>query len=391
MSDVATEVRKLLGQQAAIAGFGSFALRQSDLLKILNEAAKVCAEELGVPFAKVCRFRPEENDLFIEAGYGWKEGVVGTAESADPSSPQGRAFVSGQPSVYKDITKDIHFNLPSFYAAHDIVSTVDVVIHVKDHQPYGVLEIDNDRQYDYDEHDITFLTAFANVLAEAVATATRLATLRAVIEEKDRLIDQKNTLAEELQHRVRNNMQLVYGMLSKQVDDTRDLAAKRGIKSIARRVSTIALVFDHLLGDGVAHTTDFGNFVKSLCANITEIQATTVNLECECDRLMLDLDMVTTLGIVVAELVTNSFDHAFPLHEGLVRVSFHDAVADDDMATLKISDNGTGFVPDYKSKRQGLGLVQRLIEQVHGAIWVESHHGTAWTVKFPVKAPPVPG
>ena len=66
------------------AHFGSFALRESDLLKVLTEAARVCAECLGVPFAKVCRYRAAENDLLIEAGYGWKAGVIGTIESADP-------------------------------------------------------------------------------------------------------------------------------------------------------------------------------------------------------------------------------------------------------------------------------------------------------------------
>ena len=77
MDDNAAKVAKLLRQQAAVAGFGSFALRQTDLLKVLTEAAKVCAEGLSVPFSKVCEYRPKENDLLIVAGYGWKAGLVG--------------------------------------------------------------------------------------------------------------------------------------------------------------------------------------------------------------------------------------------------------------------------------------------------------------------------
>ena len=72
----ATQVRKLLRQQAAIAKFGSFALRQSDLLKVLTEAARVCAECLSVPFSKVCRYSEQENDLLIEAGHGSHPGVI---------------------------------------------------------------------------------------------------------------------------------------------------------------------------------------------------------------------------------------------------------------------------------------------------------------------------
>jgi two-component sensor histidine kinase len=385
MSDLTVEIQMLRRQQAAVAGFGSFALRESNLLKILTEAARICAEGLSVPFCKVCRYRSEENDLLIEAGFGWHEGVVGHVISrADQSSPQGRAFITGEPSICNDLRKDNKFKLPPFYAEHGIISTIDVVIK-GDGRPYGILEIDNNQQHDYDEHDINFLTGFANVLAEAVATSARLTTLRTTIEEKDRLLDQKKVLAEELQHRVRNNMQLVYGMLSKQLEETEDAAGRRGIRSIARRVSTLAQVYDNLLGTDMGRTTDFGNYAESLSLNIAEIHETKIILTCNCESLMLDLDTVTALGIVLAELVTNCYDHAFPTGEGSITVSVRAPSKDDgDIATLTVSDTGSGFVAEYESKRQGLGLVQRLVEQISGTVVVKSDHGTVWDIKFPV-------
>jgi two-component sensor histidine kinase len=394
MNDDGAKVQKLLRQQAAVARFGSFAFREGDLLTVLTEAARVCAESLDVPYAKVCRYRAMENDLLIEAGHGWKAGVIGTIESADPSSPQGRAFVTGKPSIYKDVRTDSNFALPGFYAVHGIVSTVDVVIHAKDDAtPYGVLEIDNDRQHDYDQHDIDFLTGFANVLAEAVATSARTASLqdavarmKVLVQDKDRLLEQKKVLAEELQHRVRNNLQLVYGMLSKQLDDTADKAGQRGIKAIARRVSTLAQVYDHLLGAEMTRTTDFGGYVKSLCLNLAEIQGVpegTVTLTCDSEPLHLDLDVVTALGIVVAEVVTNSYDHAFPGGKGSIVVSVRRALGDGDAATMTISDDGAGFEAKAESKRHGLGLVRRLVEQVRGTASLDSGNGTVWTVRIP--------
>ena len=393
MPDNENRVAVLLRQQAALAKFGSFALRQSDLLTVLTEAARVCAEGLNVPFCKVCRYRPAENDLLIEAGFGWQAGVVGIVVSrADASSPQGRAFLSGEPSICHDLRKDNRFDLPSFYRAHGIVSTVDVIIKGKD-QPYGVLEIDNDRQHDYDENDINFLTGFANVLAEAVATSARTSVLKQTIErmrdlvaEQDRLLDQKKLLAEELQHRVRNNMQLVYGMLSKQLADTSDPVGQRGIKAIARRVTTLAQVYDHLLGNEITRTTDFGSYAASLCHSLAEIQGISndaVTLICDCDVVMLDLDPVTALGIVLAELVTNSYDHAFRDGTGSISVAVHGPVGTDAMATMTVRDSGPGFDATADSKRHGLGLVRRLVEQVRGTIILDSHHCTSWTIKFP--------
>lgn len=199
-TNASAQVQKLLRQQAAIASFGSYALRERDLMKILAEAVRACAEGLNVPFSKICRYRAEENDLLIVAGYGWQDGLIGHVVSrADTSSPQGRAFTTAEPSIIGDLQKVSGFDLPPFYAEHGIVSIVDVIIKGSDHQPYGILEIDNDKQHDYDQHDIDFLTSFANVLAEAVSTAFRGAALQsgidrmqALVEEKDRLLYEKN-------------------------------------------------------------------------------------------------------------------------------------------------------------------------------------------------------
>src|SRR3984957_1043653 len=278
------EVRRLRRQQAALAGFGSFALGEADLGKVLTEAARVCAESLEVPFCKVCRYRPDENDLLVEAGVGWHQGVIGRVVSqANESSPEGRAFITGEPVICGDLRTDASYVLPSFYTDHGIISTVDVVIK-KEGQPYGILEIDNPEQHDYDDHDIVFLTGFANVLAEAVNTSKRNAVLQSAVNrmkdmlvdrdrllaakgvalneknllllEENRLLEDKNVLAQELQHRVRNNLQLVYGMLSKQLQSTTDEGGKEGISSIALPFMTLAHVYDCLFRAGLHWTID---------------------------------------------------------------------------------------------------------------------------------------
>jgi two-component sensor histidine kinase len=93
--------------------------------------------------------------------------------------------------------------------------------------------------------------------------------------------------------------------------------------------------------------------------------------------------VVTALGIVVTEVVTNSYDHAFPSGKGAINVSLRLAAGDFEMATMTISDNGGGFKPKLDSKRHGLGLVRRLVEQVHGTAMVNSDHGTTWSIAIP--------
>jgi two-component sensor histidine kinase len=373
------QVLQVLRQQKALADFGVFALRQTELLPVLVEAAKVCAEGLQVPYCKVCRYRAKEDDLLIVAGFGWREGVVGHVVSrADSSTPQGRAFITGEPAICNDLRTDNRLKLPSFYGDHHIVSTIDVPIK-GDGKPYGVLEIDNDRQHDYDQQDIIFLTGFANVLGEAVATAVRTAVLRTTLTQMRALLDQKNTLAEELQHRVRNSLQLIYGMLNKEMTNDQ---AKATMRAAARRVSTLAQVYDHLLGTEMTRMTDFAGFLNSLCDGLKKTQpipGSTITLDCLTEPLMLDLDVVTALGLIIAEIVTNSYEHAFPEGKGSIKV----ALSSRDIGLLTISDDGIGFDSGQSKDRHGLKLISRLVEQIDGSVTLDASNGANWQISFP--------
>ncbi len=397
------EIRRLRRQQRALADFGGFALGERDLAKVLTEAARVCAECFEVPFCKICRFRPEENDLLVEAGVGWHQGVIGRVVSrADASSPQGRAFSGGEPVICGDLRKDVTFVLPSFYAEHNIVSTVDVIIK-KEGRPYGVLEIDSPVQQLYDQYDIDFLTGFANVLAEAVNTSKRNTDMQSAIDhmrdmvtDKDRLLaiqaellEEKAVLARELQHRVRNNLQLVYGMLDRQLRATTEASAIEGISAIARRVMTLAQVYEHLLGTGLSRTIDFSTYLSSLCAGLVDMehsQHPDVHLDCHLESVVLDLECVTALGLVTSELVANSYIHAFPGGKGSITVSLSQDKANN-LATMTFTDDGLGFDDTAGNKRHGLGLVRRLMEQVGGTATLRSDHGTLWTLTFPISRP----
>jgi two-component sensor histidine kinase len=380
-SDSRTVV-KLLRQQATLAAFGSFAFRETDLHAILTEAARICATSLDVPFSKICRHRANKDDLLIEAGWGWNAGVVGRVVSqANESSPQGRAYVTGKPVIIRNINEANNLALPAFYAEHGIVSTVDVVIPAIDGAPYGVLEIDSTEQHQYDEHDINFLTGFANVLAEAVATVGRVKALRDALKAQ-------GLLAEELQHRVRNNLQMVGAMLESYARTTTDTEARQGIDQISRRVSILGQVYDSLLGVGLSERIDLADYIQALCVRLPQLQADrdrSVRVACHTVPVFLGLDEVTALGMAVAELVTNSYSHAFPDRGGTITVTLRRT--DVGRAAITIRDDGVGFVAQMGSARRGVGLVVRLLEGIGGTLDIDASHGTLCTLAFAVPLP----
>jgi two-component sensor histidine kinase len=372
-------VEKLRRQQAALAKFGRFAFNEADLLTILTEAARICAASLDVPFCKVCRYRAAENDLLIEAGCGWNLGVIGRVVSqADETSPQGRAYRTGEPVIIPDVRDANNLVLPDFYPQHGIISTVDVVISALNGESYGVLEIDSPTLHQYDQHDIDFLTGFANVLADAVALAQKNKAMQA-------LLERQKLLASELQHRVRNNLHIVGKMLNNYALSALDDASRQGIASISRQVVTLTHIYDSLLGIGLTSTIDLSKYLRELCSSLPKLQdgrTGNVDLECHVESMMVPLDSATALGMAVAELVTNGYRHAFPDdREGTIVVT---AIADDSNAILMIRDDGVGFDTTAATSRRGLGLVRQLVEQIGGTVCVRSEVGTLWTLIFPL-------
>ena len=208
----------------------------------------------------------------------------------------------------------------------------------------------------------------------------------ALLAEKTILLDDKEVMGRELQHRVRNNLQLVHSMLNKQLQSDQGATSKEGIRAIARRVMALSEVYDHLLGAGLSRTIDFGGYLSSLCTDFAELENSVhpnVALTCQIETTVLDLDSVTALGLVVSELIANSYGHAFPNGTGTISVSLHRNHSGNE-ATLVFADDGVGFIEAGNSKRQGVGLVRRLMQQVGGSATLRSDHGAEWTLKFPV-------
>jgi two-component sensor histidine kinase len=381
--DLIKQTAFLMRREKALSSFGTFAFYEDNLQKVLDEAARVCAECLEVPFAKICRYQSAQNDLVVVAGQGWNAGVVGFAISAaDESTPQGRAFRTGQPQVCNNIEETKSFKLPAFYRDHRILSTIDVIVATKDGEPFGILEADDTLSDTFDQHDIDFLTGFGNVLAEAVATSIRASELRCTVARMATLVEEKEILSQELKHRVRNSLHLIYGLLTHEVDRKHDEGSILAFRSIALRVLSLAHVFDHLLGTGMSRVINLGTYVAALCASLPELYLhTKTKLVTTVESVQVELDQATSLGIIVTELVNNAYLHAFEADDDNAEISVKLRIAEDE-GWLEIADNGIGFT-EVETPRRGMKLVKRLVQQMGGTIDLQTDRGSKWTVRFP--------
>jgi signal transduction histidine kinase len=426
----AAKMQKLLRQQTAIARFGSFALRELDLTNILTEAVRVCADGLGVPFSQVCRYRAENNDLVVAAGYGWRDQVIGHVVSrADMSSPQGRAFTTGDPSVCCE--------LPPSYAAHGIVSIVDVIIKANDGQPYGILEIAADQPRDYDQYDIHFLNGFASVLAEAVSTAARGAALqvtvdqlKSLVEEKDRLLHEKNVadlrlrqsqkmeavgqLTGGIVHDLNNILTVITGtieILAEGVADRPELVAitkmidEAGMRGADLTQRLLAFARKQPLRprevDLNALVTEAANLLPPTLGENIEVHLV---LAADTSRALID---PCQLKNTIRNLALNARDAM--VNGGKLTIETGNAVLDDNYASMNgdvaagnyvmvaVTDSGHGipacildhvFEPFFTTKEVGKGsglglsMVYGFVKQSDGHIKIDSEEGRGTTVRM---------
>jgi PAS domain S-box-containing protein len=196
---------------------------------------------------------------------------------------------------------------------------------------------------------------------------------------------ERDLLLREVYHRVKNNLQVIDAMLAfgeQKIDDPNGIQLLRDLRT---RIHAIALVHNQLMGSKNLNTFDVAPFIQQLCQNIFEGAAGLhIKMRVAADPLDVGLDFAVPLGLVVTELVTNAFKHAFP--DGIGEVSVILRPGDDGRIVLTVSDNGVGQSADPgAAPRSGLGskIVNSLVAQLQGEIAVYLDGGTTTVISLP--------
>lgn len=164
-------------QQEAIAGMGQQILRAGRVEDLLEEVARVVAEMLDVEYAKVLRLLPDGRDFVLEAGWGWTAGVGQVIVPGNDDSQAGFTLRQGGSVVVTDLPTETRFHGPALLVDHGVKSGMSVVIEGLA-KPYGILGAHTTRRRTFSQHDVNFLQAMANLVAEAVERQAAAAALR---------------------------------------------------------------------------------------------------------------------------------------------------------------------------------------------------------------------
>ena len=357
--------QKALSYQRALAVFTRIVDEPASVPGLLQNAAAQVARITHIKHVKILRYRPDRGDLLVEAGVGWKPGVVGHVSfGADRFSAPGRSIQTGAPVAVEDIANDPEFRYADVLREHSIVSVLNVPIFV-DGTHWGVLEVDTVEKTTFTEFEVHSLAIFANILGVSLAKdAARNAAAKAASLISDSK-SETEVMLRELQHRMKNNLQVIVSFLALQGRESASEEARERIGRVMDRVMAIGLAHDQLSFKKSASSVDMRDYLKALCANI-DPHRPNLTIDTEFESISIPLDRAVPIGLILNELVTNSVKHAFDEEGGVINVRFrvNEMIGE---AELCVRDNGRGMRPT-RSGSLGLRLVEGLSRQLGGRL-----------------------
>jgi two-component sensor histidine kinase len=352
-------LRLRIRQQELLAQLGVLALQGTSFIEMLNHTARITAEGLEAEYCKVMEYIPAEKRLLVRAGVGWDEGVVGHATvGADLASPAGYALSTGKPVISNHLENEQRFRTPELLIEHGIRRAMNVILQ-GDGSPFGVLEVDSRSEGEFGEHDIAFLQGAANILGMAIEQQQYQRKLQAAL-------DRHQILLKEVNHRVKNSLQVVSSMLQLQASAVGDATLKDHLQEASTRVSAVGRAYERLAYNADYENIGLVSYLREVINDLeTSVAPCKVQLEAP-EEIQFAADRAILVALVVNELVLNASKYAYPAsHGGMIWVRI--VQTDKNLASVSVRDEGIGVPAGFDpttSKRLGSRLINALAKQL---------------------------
>jgi two-component system, sensor histidine kinase PdtaS len=188
----------------------------------------------------------------------------------------------------------------------------------------------------------------------------------------------KELLLKEIHHRVKNNLQIISSLLSLQSRYIEDKGAKDAVNEGQNRVKSMALIHQKLYQNENLAGVDALDYIENLTSTLRSsygIEAERVSVTYDIENLNIDVDTIIPIGLILNELISNSFKHAFPNDkEGNISIWLKRA---NNQLELKVCDNGVGSKKDIsKSDSFGIRMIRSLAMKLEATVDFNFDNGT---------------
>jgi two-component sensor histidine kinase len=201
-------------------------------------------------------------------------------------------------------------------------------------------------------------------------------------------LKEKETLLQEIHHRVKNNMQVIAGLLNLKAESSENEQVKQSLKDSQNRVYAMSAVHETIYSSGNLAEIDLNEYISKITNMLTQayvIDLNQISCRTESDDIKISIEQASPLGLVINELVSNSLIHAFPNGKtGKIFIKLRKLNPEDIEVT--VMDNGIGLPTDFnwqENSNLGLQLVKGLVEnQLDGHVEATENGGVQFLIKF---------
>jgi two-component sensor histidine kinase len=204
----------------------------------------------------------------------------------------------------------------------------------------------------------------------------------------DGLLEQKEFLLRELQHRVMNSLQILSSLLLMQSRHASDPATQEQLKQARERVLSMGTVYRHLYRTEQVGPVEFGEFLRLICAESERAYAGTskATITCDAEPLFVPGGTATSLAVLMHELITNALKHAYPETEmGPILISLKRTKRG--KVEFRVADRGRGMPEDVDLEAPtslGFKVITSTVRRFGGVFSINRlEPGTEFVIRFP--------
>jgi len=252
----------------------------------------------------------------------------------------------------------------------------------------GLLQFESPEPRQWNGHEIINMSEASQFLTAAIKGAFVEDERQRAEQQMKNSLQEKETMLREIHHRVKNNMTVIHSLIGLQSDHLEEEEAVAVFRMTQNRIKSMALIHDHLYHSGDLARIDFSQYIETLVSSLYYsygVDPGTVEMKIEVGDVDIDLDQAVPCGLILNELVSNTFKYAFPEgRQGELNISIADCNGDG--YRLAVADNGVGFPEDIdfeNTESMGLQLVNIFTDQLEGTLELVRDNGTEFRIQFP--------
>ena len=240
----------------------------------------------------------------------------------------------------------------------------------------------SDLQAKEERINIVFISLIFTLLGFAGLVFAYLKSIKnqRLIADQKRIIEaslvEKDSLLKEIHHRVKNNLQMVSSLLSLQTKNTRSKAAIEALEEGKSRVKAMALIHQKLYQNDDLSVIEMQGYIESLINSVQSVYKKgghNINITIDAEGVELDIDRAIPFGLILNELVSNSFKYAFPDDDENGKIYIH-LRKNGGQGYFEYTDNGVGLpedTDDRANSSMGIRLMNRLVNQLQSTLNID--------------------